>query len=111
TATNPNQACIVCTDSSATMYAPGVAFTNSTLTRCPVNGTASRSARLRFLSQSNKYSRFLQGNTSNSTDSTPAPVIYVFNVCPVQDLVCGSDIVGAKAYADYVTDFAASLNN
>jgi len=117
TAANPNQACIVCTDSSAIMYAPGVAFTNATQTRCPLNGTASRSARLRFLSQSNKYSRFLQNtsnstNTTNSTNSTPAPVIFVFNVCPVQDLVCGSDTVGsAKAYADYVTDFAASLNN
>jgi len=116
TAANPNQACIVCTDSTAMMYSPGVNFTNSTLTRCVTNSTASRSARLRFLSQSNQYSRFLQ-NTSNTTNtstanSTPAPVIYVFNVCPVQDLVCGSDTVGsAKAYADYVTDFAASLNN
>jgi len=117
TAANPNQACIVCTDSSAIMSAPGVAFTNTTQTRCPLNGTATRSARLRFLSHSNKYSRFLQNtsntnNSSNSTNSTPVPVIFVFNVCPVQDLVCGSDTVAsAKAYADYVTDFAASLNN
>jgi hypothetical protein len=51
-------------------------------------------------------------NTSNTTNSTPTPVTYVFNVCPIQDLVCGSDTVGpAKAYGDYVNDFANSLNN
>jgi len=81
---------------------------------CPLNQTATKAARLRFLSQSNSYSRFLQNttNTTNSTNSTPAPVTFVFNVCPIQDLVCGSDTVGsAKAYGDYVTDFANSLNN
>jgi len=113
-ASNPNPACIVCTDSSARLFAPGVAFTNTSLTRCPLNQTATRTARLRFLSQSNSYSRFLQNttNTTNTTNSTPTPVTYVFNVCPIQDLVCGSDTVGsAKAYGDYVTDFANSLNN
>jgi hypothetical protein len=111
TSTNPNQACIVCTDSSAIMYAPGFAFTNTSQTQCPLNTTASKTARLRLLSKSNMVSSRILQNT-NSTNTTSSQVVYVFNVCPVQDLVCGSDTVGsAKAYADYVSDFAASLNN
>jgi hypothetical protein len=55
-------------------------------------------------------SRILQNITSSN--STISQAIYVFNVCPIQDVVCGSDTVGsAKTYNEYVSDFAASLNN
>ena len=105
--TTPNPACIICTDMNK-MTAPGVAFTNNTL--CMAT-PAYNTTKLRFLSGSNSYSRFLQ-NTTNTTNTTPAaPVIFTYNVCPIQDLVCSADLVGTKVVSDLLNSFIVSLNS
>jgi hypothetical protein len=109
TAANNNPACIVCTDSTQKIMAPGVMFNNKT--KCIFNSTAAKTNRLRFLSGPKSYSRFLQNGT-NTTNNTPAVNrYYTFNVCPIQDLVCASDTVGTKTYAELVADFANTLKD
>jgi len=72
--------------------------------------TAWKSSKLRFLSTR----RVLQTNTtntSNTTNTTPAVVTYTYNLCPVQDMVCGSDTIGAAGnYAAYISSFIGTLN-
>ena len=106
--TTPNPACIVCTDMNK-MTAPGVAFSNNTL--CMAT-PAYNTTKLRFLSGSNSYSRFLQ-NSTNTTNTTPAaaPVIFTYNVCPIQDLVCSADLVSTKLVSDLLNSFILSLNS
>jgi hypothetical protein len=104
-----NPACIVCADSRQ-KYPTGVSFTPLANTTCQVNATAWKSSKLRFLGGSR---RSLQNtsNTSNTTNVTPVVVTYTYNLCPVQDLVCGSDTIGAAGnYAAYIASFIGTLN-
>ena len=104
TTPNTNRACIVCTESTLSLFTPGIYLTNSKLTTCPTN-TVSLS---RFLiANTNSSSRFLQ----NTTSLTKGNITYFFNVCPIQDLLCDSDIIGTKSMSDLVYDFTTSLNN
>jgi len=119
-----NPACIVCSDSRG-MYPTGVAFTAIANTTCPVNVTAWKSSKLRFLSSKRSVQndnvavrRVLQNttngtNTTNSTNNTtPAVVTYTYNLCPVQNPVCAYDTIGAAGtvYATQLSNFIGTLN-
>ena len=99
---NPNPACIVCTDINKNT-APGVAFSNNTMCMATPQYNTTK---LRFLAGSN--SRFLQQNTTNAT---VVPIIITYNVCPIQDLVCSADLVGTTTVSSLLANFIVTLNS
>jgi len=115
-ATNPNPACIVCVDTRYPYPNGPLGITFSANNYCNQNITPFKSSKLRFLSsKKSTYSRFLQNasNSSNTTaaNSTPQVSVYSYNVCPIQDLVCGNDILSSStSYSQYVSNFWGTIN-
>jgi hypothetical protein len=86
---NVNSGCVICTDLTATQFAPNIQFSNNT------NCTSTPSAKLRYLQASNA--------------TVVLTVNMTYTVCAVQDLLCPTDITGTTGFSEIFTQFMNNL--